>query len=128
MTGKYTFSKSEKLCSKKDIDRLFNEGRSFTLRPLKLIYLAPEITGFQPVRVIIAIPRKRFKRAVDRNRIRRLIREAYRLNSHKLNNLAGSIDLGFVYVGDSAAVKFSEIESRVVACLDRAINEIKYPG
>ncbi len=64
---------------------MFREGRSFSQYPLRLVWLPlPEKTGDYPVQVVVSVPKKRFKHAVDRNRIRRQIKEAYRLNKDRI--------------------------------------------
>ncbi|RDC58640.1 ribonuclease P protein component [Pedobacter chinensis] len=80
----YTFKKEERLCSRKHLDLLFKNGSSFLLYPFRISYLFIDETTEVPVQVVINIPKKRYKRAVDRNLLKRRIREAYRLN--KLEN------------------------------------------
>jgi len=76
-----TFSKKEKLKSKKDVGVLFAEGKYLKAFPLKLIYVElPELDESIPYRVGVSVSKRLFKKAVNRNRIKRLIREAYRLN------------------------------------------------
>lgn len=82
----FSFKKAERLCSQKAIERLFAEGRSFSKYPLRLVWLPVEVSaeaGY-PVQTAMSVPRKKFKKAVARNRIRRLMREAYRVNKHRL--------------------------------------------
>jgi ribonuclease P protein component len=122
MNLKFTFSKKEKLCYKKHIDQLFNDGRSFTLNPFKVFYVVTEGQETWPAHVLIAIPSKKFKRAVDRNRLRRLIREAYRLHKHRLNDVGKHLHLGIVYTGNTTAIPFTELEQKIVACLDKLIH------
>lgn len=85
--GLYRFGKEERLCSRKDIDRLFNGGGSHSMAafPLRLVYMceSPD-AGMQPARVLVSVPKRCFRRAVKRNRVKRQIREAYRLNRHLL--------------------------------------------
>jgi ribonuclease P protein component len=121
MNLRFTFSKKEKLCYKKHIDTLFNEGKSFTLSPFKVFYVVTEEPETWPARVLIAIPRKKFKRAVDRNRLRRIIREAYRLNKHRLNITGRHLHLGIVYTGNTTEISFNEMEQKIVACLDKLV-------
>ncbi len=82
----FSFKKAEKLCSQKAIERLFSEGRSFAKYPLRLVWLPVEAVegAVYPVQTAMSVPRKKFKRAVARNRIRRLMREAFRMNKHRL--------------------------------------------
>ncbi|MFP4366438.1 MAG: ribonuclease P protein component [Bacteroidales bacterium] len=72
--------KSERLCSRKAIDRLFSDGNSLFHYPFRLIWMESDTPGFPPVRFAVSVPRKRIRKAVTRNRIKRMIRESYRLN------------------------------------------------
>lgn len=82
---RYTLSKEERLSWKRHIDRLFTEGRSFVAFPLRVVYLLSNEEGM-PVRAsfLVSVPKKRFKRAVKRNRIKRQVREAYRMHKYDL--------------------------------------------
>ena len=79
----YTFKKEERLCNKKLIDELFHNGSSFLCYPYRVSWLAVEENAEFPVQVLIAVPKKRYKRAVDRNLVKRRIREAYRLSKQQ---------------------------------------------
>ena len=83
---RYTFSKAERLCSKKLVERLFSGGnRSFPAFPLRVVYMPLSADeGEADVTILISVPKKRFKHAVNRNRAKRLVREACRLNKHIL--------------------------------------------
>jgi len=84
--GRFFFPKNERLLLQKAIDRLFNNGQSFLSYPLRIIYL-PENeaqTSCFGIAVLISVPKKRIKHAVNRNRIKRLIRETYRLQKNRL--------------------------------------------
>lgn len=85
-TIKATYPKKEKLKSKKLIEQLFNEGKAVTVFPLKLIYLETTFTDNTNIKASVSVSKRNFKSAVDRNRIKRLLREAYRLNKHELFN------------------------------------------
>ena len=79
-----SFKKSERLKSRKTISRLFNrEGQSFAKFPLRLVYMEIEESE-APIQFTVSVSKKKFKRAVDRNRVKRQIREAYRLNKAPL--------------------------------------------
>jgi ribonuclease P protein component len=79
----YTFKKEERLCNKRLIDELFHNGSSFLCYPYRVSWLAVAEASESPVQVLIAVPKKRYKRAVDRNLLKRRIREAYRLNKQE---------------------------------------------
>ena len=82
---RHTLSKEERLSWKRHIDRLFTEGRSFVAFPLRVVYLLSDGEGM-PMRAsfLVSVPKKRFKRAVKRNRIKRQVREAYRMHKYDL--------------------------------------------
>lgn len=80
-----SFSKGERLCGIKAVSELFSGGRTVNLPSLRLIYrILPADENLQPLRVMISVPKRHFKRAVDRNRIRRRIKEAWRMNKTPL--------------------------------------------
>jgi len=79
MSKTYTFTKEERLCNKKLIDELFHNGSSFLCYPFKVSWLVVNEPLQFPAQVLFSVSKKRFKRAVDRNLIKRRIREAYRL-------------------------------------------------
>ena len=83
---KYTLNKSERLCSKKLIERLFGGGnKSFPTFPIRVVYMYLEAEETSAdISVLISVPKKRFKHAVKRNRVKRQIREAYRHHKHIL--------------------------------------------
>jgi len=80
----FTFTKIERLCSKKAIDDLFANGKSKTQFPIKLIFKQAEFESPFPIRVMFVVPKKKHKRANKRNAIKRRMREVYRLNKHRL--------------------------------------------
>lgn len=94
----FTFTKIERLCSKKAIDDLFATGKSKTQFPIKLIYKQVDFESPFPVRAMFVVPKKKHKRANKRNTIKRRMREVYRLNKHILYDSVKSqkIDLMFI--------------------------------
>lgn len=105
------FRKSERLNSKLIIDKLFAGGnRSSAVFPLRVVYMllpageAPETLDDVPVSILISVPKKRFHNAVDRNRMKRLVREAYRTNKGILWDAMKERDdklvIGFVCITD----------------------------
>ena len=76
----FKYSKKDKLKSKKHIEQLFNEGKSVTVYPLKLIYLKTEFEDNSIIKTGVSVSKRLHKSAVSRNRIKRLLREVYRLN------------------------------------------------
>lgn len=77
---RFQYSKKDKLKSKKLIEHLFNEGKSVTVYPLRLIYLKTDYEDGSALKTGVSVSKRLHKTAVARNRIKRLLREAYRLN------------------------------------------------
>jgi ribonuclease P protein component len=84
MAKQFGFGKKEKLKSRKQIDELFEKGKSFTVFPLRVSYsFAPAAAPI--LQAGVTASKRNFKKAVDRNRIKRLLREAYRLQKMELD-------------------------------------------
>lgn len=83
------FQKSERLCSKRMIESLFSGGnKSFAVFPMRVVFMIlPSSPQTSPASVLISVSKRHFKHAVDRNRTKRQIREAYRLNKHQLYDI-----------------------------------------
>lgn len=101
----YSFSKEERLCSVKLIDKLFHNGSSFLLYPFRIVWLRESLPAENPVQVLISVPKKKFKRAVDRNLLKRRIREIYRLQKSEhlypfLADHSVTLILGINYIGN----------------------------
>jgi ribonuclease P protein component len=104
----YTFTKEERLCNKRLIDSLFQNGSSFLCYPFKVSWLLSEDTQPFPVQILFSVPKKRYKRAVDRNLIKRRMREAYRLHKQEylydiLTGANKKIILSLGYIGKEIA-------------------------
>lgn len=95
----YKFGKKDKLKSKKLIDTLFGEGKAVTAFPLRLIYLNTDFKDKSTLKTGVTVSKRLHKNAVDRNRIKRLMREAFRLNKHSyFNNSSTSYALMILYI------------------------------
>ena len=100
----YTFTKEERLCNKKLLDELFRNGSSFLVYPFRITFKYATLPEQVLAQVVISVPKKRYKRAHDRNLIKRRIREAYRLHKAdlfypELNNNNRQLILGISYIG-----------------------------
>jgi ribonuclease P protein component len=97
---KFTLGKQERLKSKKLIDRLYAEGNSVKAFPLRMVYLEAEHTSDFPAQVGVSVGKRNFKKAPDRNRLKRLMRETYRLQKEIVyNNLEKPHIFMISYIG-----------------------------
>jgi ribonuclease P protein component len=117
----YTFTKEERLCNKKLIDGLFHNGSSFLCYPFKASWMLTDSEQQYPVQVVFSVSKKRYKRAVDRNLIKRRVREAYRLNKQDqlytpLTGVDKKIVLSLAYIGKEIA-PYSLIEKKMLKLL-----------
>ena len=119
---KQTFKKGERLYRRKEIEFLFGKGKSFFVYPFKVVYAEyPEKKEF-PVEVLVSVSKKKIKSAVKRNRIKRLVREAYRKNKYviwenrKENN--STLLAAFIYVADGV-MDYDKIEKKIILILQR---------
>lgn len=121
----FSLKKREILRSKKSIKELFNSGSSFFLYPFKVQYL-PDFNSPNN-QVLFSVSKRNFKKAVDRNLLRRRIREAYRLNKSLLladEKEAFSISIALIYIS-KFKLPYTEIENKLKQVLVR-LNKTKY--
>ncbi|CAH8286613.1 ribonuclease P protein component [Mariniflexile fucanivorans] len=110
---KFTFNQKEKLKSKKLIEQLFTEGKSVSAFPLRLVYLPTIFDDGVLVKTGVSVSKRHFKTAVDRNRIKRLMRESYRLNKAvHFNNLTASYAFMILYIGKEKPT-LTEMQTRM---------------
>lgn len=124
--GANTFTKNERLCSSKLIDRLFNEGnRQISVFPVRLVWLlADDIEGVQ---VLISAPKRNFHHAVDRNRIKRQIRDFYRTSSAALKETVASkgqgLALAFLF-NDSRLWDSDKLDQRLSQAMEKLVETL----
>lgn len=130
-TGTMTFSKEERLCSKSDIERLFNRNgsRSMAAFPLRLVYMRTDAGGGRPLaQVLVSVSKRHFKHAVKRNRVKRQVREAYRLSKHILyDKLGGSggqgVAMAFIWLDDKTW-DTAEVKRKMANLMQRLAEKI----
>ena len=122
MTTAPTFKKEERIVSNLLIETLFEKGnsQSLTAYPLRAVYLRTEHReGCAPVQLLISVPKKKFKHAVDRNRVKRQIREAYRKNKSLLEGTVAEgqmLLIAIIWLSDKRFAT-KEVEKRVISLL-----------
>lgn len=122
-----TLCKAERLCSKIQIEKLFAGGsKSFSVYPIRVVFMPAEKKEDALASILISVPKKRFKRAVKRNRVKRQIREAYRKNKHELLDFLSGKEEGmaiaFIYLSDQL-VPTDEIERKMKILLARIVEK-----
>jgi ribonuclease P protein component len=110
-----TFPKHQKLKSRKDIKALFEDGKIVTKYPVKLLWLPLDQ---QDTRAGFAVAKRNFKSAVTRNKIKRLMREAYRLQKQEIQVHDKTFTLLFLYIGKDVA-SFKTIDKAVLGALKK---------
>ena len=121
MAEKLTLGKSERLKSRKLIEQLFSEGNKFGITPFRIFYLYKEDKKMS-LQFGVGVSSRSFKRSVDRNRIKRMTREAYRLQKtalqNKLKEKNSSLNLFVIYTGKEIPV-YAEVNSKMKKVLDK---------
>lgn len=120
----FKFGKQEKLKSRKLIDQLFAEGKNISASPLRLVYIKPAVEMDATVKTGVSVSSRNFKKAVDRNRIKRLLREAYRLNKEALLQHLHSTQQQlavFIIYTDRSLPEFSVINQKMQVILYKLI-------
>jgi ribonuclease P protein component len=116
----FTYSKAEKLKSRKIIDLLFSEGKSVSKYPLRLVY-APTEEGNEKLLFGVSVSKRNFKNAVDRNYFKRVLRECYRLNKHLLyENLDKPYAMMFFYQ-TKERLSYQEIHEKTLQLFEKWI-------
>ena len=121
---RFTFNKKDRLKSKKLIDQLFKEGKSVTVYPLRMVYIGTTFDDGSKLKAGVSVSKRGFKRAVDRNRIKRLLRESYRLNkSNYFNNITTPFALMILYIGKDKPT-FGQVETQMDQLFKKFISKI----
>jgi ribonuclease P protein component len=119
-----TYPKKEKLKSKKLIDQLFTEGQSVSAFPLRLVYLKTAFDDNVIAKTGVSVSKRHFKTAVDRNRVKRLLREAYRLNKASFfNNLTTQHAFMILYIGKDLPT-FLQVEKKMKVVFGKFLNTL----
>lgn len=119
-----SYSRKEKLKSKKLIEKMFIEGHSVSVFPLRLVYLETVFTDGITIKTGVSVSKRHFKSAVDRNKVKRLMREAYRLNKPKyFNNFSTQCAFMILYIGNEKPT-FEQIDIKMKLLLEKVIKKV----
>ena len=119
----FTYPKNEKLKSKITIDLLFSKGKSVSKYPLRLVYVESDYgipeDSTQKLKMGVSVSKKYFKKAVDRNYFKRILRETYRLNKHLLiDNLDQRYAFMFFYQTKDR-LSYEEINTKTIQLFEK---------
>lgn len=120
----FTLSKQERICSKRLIDQLFSgNGQTMTAFPIRVVFMKRQLAPGEPqAAMLVSVPKRFFKRAVKRNKIKRQLREAYRRNKSILTRTLQHDDEGvavaFIWLADRLFTT-EEVENRMVRLMTR---------
>jgi ribonuclease P protein component len=121
----FTYPKHEKLKSKTTIDLLFSDGNSVSKFPLRLVYVENTEENAELIKIGVSVSKKYFKKAVDRNYYKRVLRETYRLNKHLLiDNLEKPYAFMFFYQ-TKERLSYQEIEEKTIQLFQKFIETTK---
>lgn len=133
MSEKFFFPKSEKLCSDKLIERLFSQGnREIGTFPVRLVYLPVSTEELTGINVMVSVSKRHFKRAVKRNRVKRQLREYYRLNSciikEKLAAKKSGLLMALIFTdsklwpSDKLGKRLDSVFQKLVSAIDESLD------
>jgi len=127
MAKTFSYGKKEKLKSHKLMRELFSKGKKFTVYPVKVFYMEPAVLMDHPVKAGVGTSARHFKKAVDRNRIKRLLRETYRIEKFSLHEYLKSsgkqMVIFFLYV-DKSMPEYMNLKTKMHLALNKLIKQL----
>jgi ribonuclease P protein component len=120
----FTYPKNERLKSKTTIGLLFSEGKSVSKYPLRLVYRIGEANQEEKIKIGVSVSKKYFKKAVDRNYFKRVLRETYRMNKHLLwDNLEEPYSFMFFYQSKDR-LSYEEINTKTIQLFEKFLQQV----
>ncbi|MFI0429687.1 ribonuclease P protein component [Mariniflexile sp. HMF6888] len=121
---KFSFNKKEKLKSKKLIEQLFANGQAVSAFPLRLVFMPTTFNDGVMAKAGVSVSKRQFKTAVDRNRIKRLMREVYRLNkANYFNNISTPYAFMILYIGKDKPT-LAQIETHMNHLFEKFLKKV----
>ena len=124
----FTYPKNERLKSKTTIGLLFSEGKSVSKYPLRLVYRQAEEAYQGNTKVGVSVSKKYFKKAVDRNYFKRVLRETYRLNKHLLLNNLDQPYSFMIFYQSKDRLSYEEINTKTIQLFEKFVVQINKPA
>ncbi len=118
----FSYGKNEKLKSRKLISRIFEKGESVSAFPLRMVYIQIENPANAVNLIGVSVSKKHFKRAVDRNHHKRLLRECYRLNKNIIENHSGYAMM--ILYQSSESIGYAKIELQLKKLLEKFVAKV----
>jgi ribonuclease P protein component len=117
----FTYPKNEKLKSKITIGLLFSEGKSVSKYPLRLVYYSGALDDDQKIKIGVSVSKKYFKKAVDRNYFKRVLRETYRLNKHLLVDNLDKPYAFMLFYQSKDRLSYEEINTKTIQLFEKFV-------
>jgi ribonuclease P protein component len=128
LSGRQTFRKPERLVSKIAFEQLLKDGKSFHEFPVRVIWKEMPLPTPYPLQVAFSVPKRIFKRAVDRNRVKRLLRESYRKNKVLIQPFLSGKNkqyaVLFVYTGKKLP-DYADVQQRMISILQQLATTVR---
>ena len=124
-TMEFTYPKSEKLKRKNTIDLLFSQGKSVSKFPLRLVYVKVDLPETETIKMGVSVSKKYFKKAVDRNYFKRVLRETYRLNKHLLVHDSAKKYAFMLFYQTKDRMAYEEINQKTIALFEKFVQHEK---
>ena len=121
----FSYPKHEKLKSQKQLDLLFAEGKSVSKYPLRLVFVPIELENDEKIKFGVSVSKKHFKKAVDRNYFKRLLRECYRLNKALLLNTIEKPYAMMFFYQSKDKMTFEEMNEKTKLLFEKFLIEIQ---
>jgi ribonuclease P protein component len=121
----HKYPKSERLKSKNTIDLIFSKGKSVSKYPLRLVYASIETDSNQPIQVGVSVSKKYFKKAVDRNYFKRVLRETFRTNKHIILDAVDKPYALMFFYQSADRLSYEEIQEKTIQLFEKFKAQIK---
>lgn len=122
---KFNYPKNEKLKSKTTIGLLFSEGKSVSKYPLRLVFYSGSLDQDEKIKMGVSVSKRNFKKAVDRNYFKRILRETYRLNKHLLIDNLDKPYAFMLFYQTKDRLSYEEINTKTIQLFEKFLLQIK---